>query len=120
MNKGTGMGRFLTPAGVRCLLLRKIYRARRHRQRCHSCPRREFVLHRNRSGGRAGLRRRVRHFARVAGQGKLGSGFPCTAISLMMPPNIPAGSTGRRPLRHVSPPVRLAPGAACGRPAMPA
>lgn len=43
------MGRFLTPAGVQRLLLRKIYRARRHRQRCHSCPRREFVLHRKRS-----------------------------------------------------------------------
>ncbi|SPA33769.1 hypothetical protein CBM2637_B150093 [Cupriavidus taiwanensis] len=66
--RGWAGGRVLAPAGVQRLLPRKIYPARQPRQRCHSCPRREFVLQRNmaegRTGRQAGIRRRVRHLAK--------------------------------------------------------
>ncbi|SPK76483.1 protein of unknown function (plasmid) [Cupriavidus taiwanensis] len=82
VNEGTGMGRVLMPAGVQRLLPRKIYPARRPRQGCHSCPRREFVLHRCTAGGRASIPRRVPHLTHGTLPGRAAAAFPAQRFLL--------------------------------------
>jgi len=80
-----GWGWLRAPAGMQRLLLRTIYRAPWPQQRCHSCSTPGVC-----PTPHGQTRRHAANAAHMTAHGPR-SGFPCTAISLMMPPNIPAG-----------------------------